>query len=199
MKLKNIFITAALIIAPLSATADNVINDDLIVNGGDGAVCIGSPCIDGEIFDFDSLRLKSETPQIRFEDTSASASFPTNDWLMGLNNSIFYVQDVDGAAMVLQMDGGVDGGVALGAGSVLVDNAISVGDSGSERRVAYVADATDPTDAVTLSQFNTFEAASAAAAAADIATVNAEITALEAEMAALTLRLNDVVTRLNNL
>ncbi|GAA0207236.1 hypothetical protein GCM10009123_13430 [Kangiella japonica] len=183
------------------ATADEVILDDLIV---DGSACVGTPCMNDEVFDFDTLKIKSDTPQIRFQDTSTSASFPTQDWLMGVMTgfnmtSIFYIRDETSSETVVQVESGANGGVALGAGAELVTGAVSVGSAGNEKRVTYVADAVNGTDAVTLSQFNDFEANAAAAAATDIAAVNAEITDLQAEMALLNQRLDEVITRLNAL
>ena len=163
------------------AAADTVIIDDIIV---DGSACVGAPCVNDEVFDFDTLKIKSATPQIRFQDTSVSASFPTQDWLMGVTlgfdmTSVFYIQDATSSENVMQIESGANGGVALGAGADLVSGAVSVGATGNERRVAYVADAVNATDAVTLSQFNTFESNSAAAATADIAAVNSEISDLQ--------------------
>ncbi|GAA4359852.1 hypothetical protein [Kangiella marina] len=183
------------------ATADEVILDDVIING---SACVGTPCINDEFFDFDTLKIKSDTPQIRFQDTSTSASFPTQDWLMGISagmnvNSVFYIQDETSSVRVMQIESGLNGGVALGAGSEIVTGAVSVGSSGSERRIAYVADAVNNTDAVTLSQFNSFEANAAATAATDVAAVNAEISDLQAEMVLLNQRLDEVITRLNAL
>lgn len=183
------------------AAADTVIIDDIIVNG---SACVGAPCVNDEVFDFDTLKIKSATPQIRFQDTSTSAAFPTQDWLMGVTigfdmTSVFYIQDATSSENVMQIENGTNGGVALGAGSELANGAVSVGATGNERRIAYVADAVDATDAVTLSQFNTFEAGAAAAATADIAAANSEITDLQAEMVLLNQRLNEVIARLNAL
>lgn len=195
------FVLIALTTVAISASADEVILDDLIVNG---SACVGAPCINDEVFDFDTLKIKSDTPQIRFQDTSVSASFPTQDWLMGIMTgfdmtSIFYIQDETSSETVLQIESGTNGGVALGAGAELVTGAVSVGSAGNEKRVTYVAEAVNGTDAVTLSQFNDFEANAAATAATDIAAVNAEITDLQAEMVLLNQRLDEVITRLNAL
>lgn len=195
------FLLIALTTVAVSASADEVILDDLIV---DGSACVGTPCINNEVFDFDTLKIKSDTPQIRFQDTSISASFPTQDWLMGIMagldmSSIFYIKDEISSETVLQVQSGTNGGVALGAGAELVSGAVSVGSTGNSRRVAYVADAVEGTDAVTLSQFNDFETNAAATAATDIAAVNAEITDLQAEMVLLNQRLDEVIARLNTL
>ena len=191
------------IIASLSHTvgADTIILDDLIVKG---SACVGTPCLDNENFDFDTLRIKSSEPKIRFQDTSNTASFPTQDWVMGITEgfnmtSVFYIQDITSGQNVMQIESGDTGGVALGAGSELVNGAISVGGTGTERRITYVAGGVNPTDAVTLAQFNNFEANATAAATADIAAVNTEISNLQAEMVLLNQRLDEVITRLDNL
>jgi len=51
------------------------------------SMCIGSDCVNGESFGFDTLRLKENNLQIHFDDTSASASFPLNDWRIKANDS----------------------------------------------------------------------------------------------------------------
>jgi hypothetical protein len=81
------------------AHADQVILDDLIV---DGSACIGLDCVNGESFGFDTIRLKENNTRIRFFDTSASASFPSNDWQLTANDSSnggankFSIDDIDG-------------------------------------------------------------------------------------------------------
>lgn len=69
---------------PLAPLADQVILDDLIV---DGSACLGMDCVNGESFGFDTLRLKENNLRIKFQDTSNSASFPTNDWTIVANDS----------------------------------------------------------------------------------------------------------------
>ena len=173
----------------LPAAADEVILDDLIVLGDGfdtGGVCVGGGCEDGEVFDFDSLKLKSSDPLIRFVDTSSSASFPTNDWAMGVvespsDTSIFFVKDMDADTTVLQLSASAAGGVALGAGAALEDNTVSVGDTGSERRITNVADGIEPTDAATVGQ------------------VQAELTNLQTSIDAVNARVDDLLDRLANL
>ena len=69
-------VAAAFIVGGMaaSALADQVILDDLIV---DGSACIGFDCVNGESFGFDTLRLKENNLRIKFQDTSSSASFPS--------------------------------------------------------------------------------------------------------------------------
>lgn len=134
--------------------------DDLIVVG---SACIGADCVNNEDFGFDTLRLKDSNPSLLFQDTSSSASFPTTDWRVGSistnggTSSVFYVVDETGGNTSLQIEGGDNGGIALGAGSTLESGTISVGSTGSERRITNVADGVDATDAVNLRQLQTYQ------------------------------------------
>ncbi|RMH15511.1 MAG: hypothetical protein D6696_20475, partial [Acidobacteria bacterium] len=84
---------------PPVPTKDFVINDDLIV---DGSACIGFDCVNGEVFSFDTIRLKENNLRIKFDDTSVAASFPSNDWQLTANESAnggaskFSIEDVTG-------------------------------------------------------------------------------------------------------
>ena len=86
----------AMVAAP--ASADQVIADDLIVQG---SACIGIDCTNGESFGFDTIRLKENNLRIKAQDTSASASFPTVDWQITFNDSgngganKFSIDDID--------------------------------------------------------------------------------------------------------
>ncbi|THB74079.1 MAG: tail fiber domain-containing protein, partial [Desulfobacteraceae bacterium] len=64
--------------------ADIVHNDDVIITF---SLCVGNDCVNGESFGFDTLRLKENNLRIHFSDTSVSASFPTNDWRITINDS----------------------------------------------------------------------------------------------------------------
>lgn len=69
-----------------TASADQVIPDDLIVQG---STCIGADCVNGESFGFDTLRLKENNTRIKFQDTSTAAGFPNNSWTLIANDSAF--------------------------------------------------------------------------------------------------------------
>jgi hypothetical protein len=81
------------------ATKDIVHLDDVII---DGSLCVGVDCVNGESFGFDTIRLKENNLRIKFQDTSNSASFPSNDWQITANDSAngglnkFSIDDVDG-------------------------------------------------------------------------------------------------------
>ena len=63
---------------------DQVILDDLIVVG---SLALGIDAVDGEDFGFDTFRLKENNLRIHFDDTSASSSFPSNDWRIVINDA----------------------------------------------------------------------------------------------------------------
>src|SRR2546425_10193883 len=63
---------------------DFVIADDLIVQG---SACVGLDCVNGEVFNFDTIRLKENNTRIGFMDTSSAAGFPTEDWTIRANSS----------------------------------------------------------------------------------------------------------------
>jgi len=65
------------------AKPDDVIPDDLVVQG---SVCAGLDCVDGEVFGFDTIRLKENNTRLQFDDTSA-AGFPLNNWQIRANAS----------------------------------------------------------------------------------------------------------------
>ncbi len=92
-----------------SVAADDVVLDDAIISG---SLCVGLDCVNGEVFGFDTLRLKENNVRIRFQDTSASASFPTTDWTLTANDStnggrnFFGIENNDrGTFPLMVMDG----------------------------------------------------------------------------------------------
>ncbi len=68
----------------VSKFKDQQILDDLIV---DGSACVGQDCVNGESFGFDTIRIKENNLRIKAQDTSNSASFPTQDWQLTFNDS----------------------------------------------------------------------------------------------------------------
>jgi len=164
-----------------NVVADEVVSDDLIVTS---SLCVGENCIENEDFGFDTLTLKSDTPQVIFNDTSSSSSFPSTDWRIGVLGASsddagdFFIEDVTSDELVFQIS--IDGDVALGAGAEVVDGAVSVGKSGYERRITYVADGINDTDAVTIGQFETYK--STLDISAEEAEINNNIAALESRI-----------------
>ncbi len=130
-KLVRVSMAAIILAAPVSlpqlAVADQVINDDLIV---DGSTCIGTDCVNGESFSFDTLRLKENNTRINFTDTSSTASFPRTDWTLVANSSAngggsyFAIQDDDRDRMPFLVEANapqnalrIDDGGRLGLGT----------------------------------------------------------------------------------
>jgi hypothetical protein len=192
----------------LAAKSDEVILDNLIINGTNNAsVCVGNECIDGEVFGPDTVKLKTNDPTIKFEDTSSSSSFPTNDWSMGITDNgapdaaQFLIKDLSAATTVLLMEAGANGGIALGSGSTVETAAISVGSTGSERRIVNVADGVDDNDAATMGQFNAFSDAInnnfATELAADRTALDDQLSGLQNNLNSLSSRLDAVIDQLN--
>ncbi len=116
-----------------SAHADQVILDDLII---DGSACVGQDCVSGESFGFDTIRLKENNLRIKFQDTSSTSSFPSRDWQITINDSAngginkFAIDDIDGGRTIFTLEAGApshslyvdDGGrVGLGTSTPVVD------------------------------------------------------------------------------
>ncbi|MEA5114353.1 MAG: YadA-like family protein [Geobacteraceae bacterium] len=111
----------SVILAPANSRADQVIADDLIVQG---STCVGFDCVDNESFGFDTIRLKENNLRIKFEDTSSSAGFPSTDWEIIINDSAsggqnyFGVNNVTTGMPVLRIFSSDSGGsVLMGEGA----------------------------------------------------------------------------------
>lgn len=140
--LKSLALTSsALCLMGSFALADQVILDDLIV---DGSICAGFDCVNGESFGFDTLRLKENNLRIRAQDTSNSASFPSNDWQITFNDSAnggankFSIDDIDGGRTPFTIEASSpshslyvdDGGrIGLGTNNPVVEMHVVNGDS----------------------------------------------------------------------
>jgi len=185
-----------------TAHADNVILDDLIV---DGNVCVGVECMNLHLFDFDTIVLKSSDPQIKFQDTSSTASFPTNDWTVGITDNgagglpMFSIKDVDTGTAVLQLQAATDGGVAIGAGAEIEANAVSFGASGATRKIVNVAEGTDDADAVNKGQFDTFAAQIDQTVADEKAELDTQITGLQTQLDDINEQIADILSRIDAL
>lgn len=118
---------------PSAIQADIVHLDDTIITF---SLCVGNDCVNGESFGFDTMRLKENNLRIHFQDTSNSASFPTNDWRITINDSsnggsnYFAIDDVDAGRTPFRVDAGaptnavrVDsaGDLGLGTANPVVD------------------------------------------------------------------------------
>lgn len=107
-----------------SQLKDQVILDDLIV---DGSIAVGQDSVNGENFGFDTIRLKENNLRIKFQDTSTSASFPSNDWQITINDSSnggankFSIDDIDGGRTPFTIE------AASPSHSLYVDNGGRIG------------------------------------------------------------------------
>ena len=124
----------------------DVVNaDDVIVQG---SLCVGFDCINGENFGFDTLRLKENNTRIKFDDTSASAGFPANDWQLTANDSAsggankFSIEDVTGAKVPFTVTAGAPtnslfiastGKVGFRTSTPVLDLHVTTGDTPAHR------------------------------------------------------------------
>jgi hypothetical protein len=147
-KLRGASIAALLLGTALiggNAAADQVIPDDLIVQG---SVCAGFDCVNNEPFGIDTLRLKENNTRILFLDTSTLAGFPSNDWQLTANDQAsggankFSIEDITGARVPFTLTAGaptaslfVDSGgrVGLRTATPLLDVHIATGNTPAHR------------------------------------------------------------------
>ncbi len=121
---------------------DQQIMDDLIVSGSS---CVGLDCVDGETFELSTLKLKENNARILFQDTSASAQFPTRDWMLRANEisnggaDLFSIVDCNGQGANCETSDGlsadasvpfiIEGGAPDNALYVDTDGDVGVGTS----------------------------------------------------------------------
>ena len=188
----NVAVSLAAAVCAVTALADEFIGDDLIVQGSQ---CIGVACTNLENFGFDTIKLKTDDPVLRFVDTSVG-SFSSNDWVIGISAgdsagpARFFINDVDGGATVLLMEAGQTGGIALGAWSEVETSAVSVGAEGLERRIVHVEDGIADTDAATVGQLEATTGARAGELDAGLATLQQAISELSGRLDAVISRLD---------
>jgi len=138
----------ATLIASGQAAADQVIGDDLIVQG---SLCVGLDCVNNESFGFDTIRLKENNTRIRFEDTSTSTGFPANDWQITANDSnsgganYLAFDDVTNSRQPFRVTGGAptaslfvanNGKVGFRTSTPLLDLHVATGDTQVEQTSA---------------------------------------------------------------
>jgi hypothetical protein len=93
----------------LDAPMDVPHYDDVIITG---SLCVGFDCAVGESFGFDTTILKEHNLRIYFNDTSYTASYPTNNWRITVNDSTnggasyFAVDDVDDGTTPFKIEAG---------------------------------------------------------------------------------------------
>jgi len=119
--------------------------DDVIITG---SLCTGFDCQDGESFGFDTHIFKEHNLRLYFNDTSYTASYPTNSWRITINDSTnggasyFSVDDVDDGTSIFKIEAGAPsnslyvedyGRVGLGTSTPVVELHIKDSDTPTTR------------------------------------------------------------------
>jgi len=114
----------------------------------DGSLCVGTDCPSAPAFGFDTLRLQENNLRLHFEDTSAAAAFPPNDWRIRINDSFnggssyFAVEDATAGRTPFRVTAGArnnalvidsQGDVGIGTTVPALDLEIKTGDTPSIR------------------------------------------------------------------
>ena len=130
---------------PFLSNSDIVHFDDVIITRN---LAVGAGAVNGETFDTDTVRLKEGYPLFHFDDTSATASFPRNDWRIVINDQFsggsehFSIEDSTAGRVPFRIEGGAlvhslvveeDGDVGLCTINPAVDLHLLTGDSAELR------------------------------------------------------------------
>lgn len=139
----------AVLILPDRASADQVIADDVIIQGSLG---VGTGAVNNESFGFDTIRLKQENLRIHFEDTSVG-SFPTNDWRILINDvdgsgsgNYFAIQDSTSTTVPFRIDAGAEANTLFMTGTARIGLFTNTPATAVHMNVTY--DAMDATKSV---------------------------------------------------
>lgn len=126
-----------------TSQADIVQADDVIIQF---SLCVGNDCVNGENFGFDTVRLKENNLRIHFDDTSTTASFPSNDWRITINDTsngganFFAIEDATGGRIPFRIEAGAP------ANALHVDDSGRIGVGTSTPVVGlHVVDGNSPT------------------------------------------------------
>ena len=118
-----------------------VFTTDVIVVG---SICVGLDCATSESFGFDTQRLKENNLRIHFNDTSNSASFPSNDWRITINDTTnggfnyFAIEDASAGRIPFRVKAGApihslvvdaDGDIGMGTLDPVVEAHVVDGDT----------------------------------------------------------------------
>lgn len=102
-------VLGAVLLSGGQAAADQVIPDDLIVQGSE---CVGLDCVNNMTFNYDTLVLRENNLRIFFDDTSVSAGYPANKWRLIANSELsgganfFAIEDATAVRQVFRVDAG---------------------------------------------------------------------------------------------
>ncbi|MEA2490477.1 MAG: hypothetical protein QOH21_2269, partial [Acidobacteriota bacterium] len=92
----------------LRPAVDTLFAGDVAAQGG---VCAGADCTAAESYGVSAIKLKANNTRLKFEDTSATAGFPTTDWQLSANDTFsggankFFVEDLTAATAPLVIEG----------------------------------------------------------------------------------------------
>ncbi len=130
----------AVVLWPQAVKADQVIPDDLIVQGSG---CFGFDCVVDESFGFSTILLKENNLRIFFDDTSVGA-FPANKWQITANDAAsgganyFAVDDITSGRQIFRLSAGAPanslfmsstGNIGLGTATPVLDLHMSRGNT----------------------------------------------------------------------
>ncbi|WP_166831721.1 Calx-beta domain-containing protein [Thalassoroseus pseudoceratinae] len=107
------------IVAPIE-----IINDDVLIQG---SLVVGDDADTADAYGSDTLRLRDEVIRVHFQDTSISASFPTRDWRILVNDALiggtshFSVEDSDLGTTPFRLEAGGPGD------AVVIDSSGQIG------------------------------------------------------------------------
>lgn len=153
-----------LLVIALHASADQIINENLIVQG---KACTGIDCINDQVFGEETVRLRENNTRMTFIDVTAEAG--AESWRMvanesaneGSNHFQFQVKPdltaTDTGTAIVYLGVPADDSIALGNGSEIISGAVTVGQAGLERRIRHVASMlANTTDLATIGNLDSY-------------------------------------------
>ena len=120
-------VSATALFSALMAVPANAVFFHTTSGSIDGSLCVGFDCVSSESFGFDTIRMKENNLRLHYEDTSSSASFPSNDWRIEINASSnggsnhYAIQDATAGRNVAVIEAGAP------SNSLRVDSAGRIG------------------------------------------------------------------------
>lgn len=120
---------------------NQTISGDLTVYN---SLCVGFDCLANESYGADTIRMKENNMRIHFDDTSSSASFPSNDWRIIANDqangglSRFTIEDATAGRYVSTIEAGApanslyvdsSGRLGMGTSNPVLELHVADGDS----------------------------------------------------------------------